>query len=86
MLKVKALTGFEHNGRVKRGDELTVSETVGNQLARANLVQIIGTDAVSPVPSEAGGGKPSASPPARRSKRTTAKPSDDGEGQDQDEA
>lgn len=41
MKNVRALTSFEHDGSHQKGDEWEVTNATADELARANLVEIV---------------------------------------------
>lgn len=70
---VEALAGFVHGEARRRGDRFSVSQPLAEAMARKGLVRVIEAGQAGADPSAAGG-KPSASPAARASRRQTAKP------------
>lgn len=70
---VEALAGFVHGEARRRGDRFSVSQPLAEAMARKGLVRVIEAGQAGADPSSAAGGKPSASPAARASRRQTAK-------------
>lgn len=81
-IAVKALTGFDHYGRVRKGQVLTLPIHTANQMGQRGLVRpILEAKPTAPpsVPSPAVGAKSSALPAAQVLPQTSSSKSDAGE-------
>ena len=85
-IKVVALHGFDHEGPRRRGAAFYVPMRTAKALEQNGLVKIVKPKkSAAAVPPKATGGKSSASPAARVSRKKTLPPSDAGETADQPE-